>query len=206
MQQDFDGTTAVEASLAATGIDYRLVEKLPDRAAKLPHTVLGDAAEIEVLKAAGLDRATTVAVTTHDDDMNVYLTLYCRRLKPGLQILSRATLDRNVSTLYRAGADIVLSYASMGANAIFNLLRHRDLLLLGEGLDVFQVPIPRSLVGKTLAQAGIRETSRCNVLAIVRDGQTIASPGANAVLQAGSDLILIGDHRGEETFFKHYRD
>lgn len=192
--------------LAATGIDYSLVERLPDRANKLPHTVLGDAAELDVLKAAGLDRATTVAVTTHDDDMNVYLTLYCRRLKPGLQILSRATLDRNVSTLYRAGADIVLSYASMGANAIFNLLRHRDLLLLGEGLDVFQVATPHSLVGRTLAQAGIRESSRCNVLAIVRDGQTIASPSAHEVLEHGSDLILIGDHRGEEFFFKNYRD
>lgn len=192
--------------LVAAGIDYSLVEKLADRATKLPHTVLGDAAEIEVLKAAGLDRATTVAVTTHDDDMNVYLTLYCRRLKPGLQILSRATLDRNVSTLYRAGADIVLSYASMGANAIFNLLRHRDLLLLGEGLDVFQVATPKSLVGRTLEQAGIRESSRCNVLAIVRDGKTIASPSAHEVLENGSDLILIGDHRGEETFFKTYRD
>lgn len=197
---------ATAEHLAASGIEYCLVEKLPDRAAKLPHTVVGDANDIEILKSAGLQRATTVAVTTHEDDMNVYLTLYCRRLKPGLQILSRATLDRNVSTLYRAGADIVLSYASMGANAIFNLLRHRDLLLLGEGLDVFQVTTPRSLVGRTLAQAGIRESSRCNVLAIVRDGKTIASPSAHEVLEAGTDLILIGDHRGEESFFKTYLD
>lgn len=197
---------ATAEHLAATGIDYCLVEKLADRAKKLPHTVVGDAAEIEILRAAGLDRATTVAVTTHDDDMNVYLTLYCRRLKPELQILSRATLDRNVSTLYRAGADIVLSYASMGANAIFNLLRRRDLVLLGEGLDVFQVATPKALVGRTLAQAGIRESSRCNVLAIVRNGKTIASPSAHEVLEAGSDLILIGDHRGEELFFKNYRD
>jgi voltage-gated potassium channel len=197
---------ATAEHLAASGIEYCLVEKLPDRAAKLPHTVVGDANDIEILKSAGLQRATTVAVTTHEDDMNVYLTLYCRRLKPGLQILSRATLDRNVSTLYRAGADIVLSYASMGANAIFNLLRHRDLLLLGEGLDVFQVSTPRSLVGRTLAQAGIRESSRCNVVAIVRDGKTIANPSAHEVLEAGTDLILIGDHRGEEAFFKTYRD
>jgi len=197
---------ATAEHLAATGIDYCLVEKLADRASTLPHTVVGDAAEIDILKAAGLDRATTVAVTTHDDDMNVYLALYCRRLKPDLQILSRATLDRNVSTLYRAGADIVLSYASMGANAIFNLLRRRDLVLLGEGLDVFQVTTPKALVGRTLAQAGIRESSRCNVLAILRNGKTIASPSAHEVLEAGGDLILIGDHRGEESFFRNYRD
>lgn len=197
---------ATAEHLAATGVEYCLVEKLPDRAGLIPHTVLGDAADIDVLRTAGIDRATTVAVTTHDDDMNVYLTLYCRRLRPELQILSRATLDRNVSTLYRAGADIVLSYASMGANAIVNMLRRREMLLLGDGLDVFQVALPPKLVGRSLADAGIRERSGCNVLAVVRDGQTIAILDAHAPLPAGSDLVLIGDHKGEEAFFKHYRD
>ncbi len=196
---------ATGEQLAATGIDHCIVEKLPGRARPGSRTIVGDAADLEVLKAAGIDRATTVAVTTHDDDMNVYLTLYCRRLRPGLQILSRATLDRNVSTLYRAGADIVLSYASMGANAIVNLLRHRELLLLGEGLDVFQVPTPTSLVGRTLAEARIRDTTGCNVLAIVRDGQTTVAADAHQPLAAGTDLILIGDHEGESQFFRKYR-
>ncbi len=197
---------ATAEQLTAAGIDHCIVEKLPDRARSASRTVIGDAADLDVLKEAGLDRATTVAVTTHDDDMNVYLTLYCRRLKPSLQILSRATLDRNVSTLYRAGADIVLSYASMGANAIVNLLRKREMLLIGEGLDVFQVALPSKLVGKTLAEAGIRETSGCNVLAVITGGRTVVSPAANEPLAAGTDLILIGDHKGEEAFFKHYRE
>jgi Trk K+ transport system NAD-binding subunit len=168
--------------------------------------VVGDAADLEVLKEAGLERATTVAVTTHDDDMNVYLTLYCRRLRPSLQILSRATLDRNVSTLYRAGADVVVSYASMGANTVVNLLRHRELLLLGEGLDVFQVPVPGALVGQTLADAHIRSKSGCNVLAIVADGQTTLTPDGASVLAAGTSLILIGDYEAEDRFFRTFRE
>ena len=36
-----------------------------------------------------------VVITTHDDDVNVYLTLYCRRLRGDIQIISRATLERN---------------------------------------------------------------------------------------------------------------
>jgi Trk K+ transport system NAD-binding subunit len=167
---------------------------------------VGDAADLDVLKEAGIEHATTVAVTTHDDDMNVYLTLYCRRLFPTLQILSRATLDRNVSTLYRAGADIVVSYASMGANVVVNLLRHRELLLLGEGLDVFQVPVPPRLVNRTLAEAGIRESSGCNVLAIVANGRMVAAPSAETRLAAGTELILIGDHKGDVLFFQNFRE
>jgi voltage-gated potassium channel len=73
-----------------------------------------------VLERAGIDDASAVIITTHDDDMNVYLTIYCRRLRPDMRIIGRANLDRNVTTLYRAGADAVLSYASTGANAIWN--------------------------------------------------------------------------------------
>ena len=35
-----------------------------------------------------------------------------------------------------------MSYASMGANAIFNLLRRADVLMLAEGLTVFRVKVP----------------------------------------------------------------
>ena len=44
-------------------------------------------------------------VTTNDDATNIYLTIYCRRLRPNMQIISRSTMERNVTTLHRAGAD-----------------------------------------------------------------------------------------------------
>jgi voltage-gated potassium channel len=81
-----------------------------------------------------------VVVTTHDDAMNIYLTLYCRRLRSDVQILGRTNLDRNVSTMHRAGADFVLSYAATGAIEAWNELHDDTTLLLAEGLVVFRVP------------------------------------------------------------------
>ena len=80
--------------------------------------VEGDAADQRVLRRAGLENASAVLVTPRDDDLNVYLTLYVRKLRPELQIVARSILDRNVTTLHRAGADAVLSYASLGATAL----------------------------------------------------------------------------------------
>ncbi|PON10708.1 potassium transporter TrkA, partial [Candidatus Entotheonella serta] len=88
-----------------------------------------------------------MVATTHDDDLNVYLTLLCRHLRPDIQIISRATLERNVPTLHRAGADFVMSYASLGANTIWNFLMQNDVLMISEGLSVFQVSLPTTLVG-----------------------------------------------------------
>lgn len=196
---------AVAEGLATKGIDYCIVEKLPGRVGSGEKAIVGDAADLAVLKAAGLDRATTVAVTTHDDDMNVYLTLYCRRLRPELQILSRTTSDRNVSTLYRAGANLVLSYASMGASAMINMLRHREMLLLGEGLDVFKAPVPTDLEGRTLGAANIPSTTGCNVLAVINGDQLPRIPDANTVLARGAQLILIGNLEAEGAFFKRFQ-
>ncbi len=191
---------ACARALAEQGIDYRIVEKLPERARNDEHYVVGDAADLEILTKAGIKTSPAVAITTHDDDMNVYLTLYCRRLRPDMQILSRSTLERNINTLQRAGADFVMSYASMGASAIFNLLERGDVLLLAEGVDVFQVEVPLSLAGKTLAQSAIRRETGCSVIAIDDGHGMRVNPDPTATLPADAKLLLIGNAEAEARF------
>ena len=195
---------AVGASLDRQSIDYRIVERQSGRIRNTDHYVLGDAAEHEVLVRAGIDDCSSVVITTHDDDMNVYLTLYCRRLRPDVQILARSNVERNVSTLHRAGADFVLSYATTGANVLFNLLRRTDVLLLAEGLHVFRLPTPKGLYGKTLAESGIRNSTGCNVVAVVKSGITEMNPDANTPLTPDSDLVVIGDAESETRFHAAY--
>jgi Trk K+ transport system NAD-binding subunit len=183
------------------GIDYRLVEKDPGRIREQENYVFGDAAELEVLQQAGIMNCSSVLITTHDDDVNVYLTIYCRRLRPDVQILVRANQDRNVSTLHRAGADFAMSYASTGASSLFNVLKRGKLLFLAEGLDVFQVPVPHSLVGQTLAGYKFRQSTGCNVVAIERPDGMDANPDPHRPLAAGDHLIIVGDTESEERFF-----
>jgi voltage-gated potassium channel len=146
-------------------------------------------------------------VTTHEDDMNVFLTLYVRRLRPDVQILSRANADRNVSTLHRAGADAVLSYASLGATAIWNELGADDSLVVAEGLDVFRAPVPAWLAGRTLADSDAGSPSGCSVLGLVRDGSArVERPDPDTPIPAGASLVLIGDGDAQERFFARGAD
>jgi Trk K+ transport system NAD-binding subunit len=196
---------AAAANLAAAGLDYRIVEQQPERIREPDRYVLGDAAELSVLEAAGLREASSVMITTHDDDVNVYLTIYCRRLRPDVQLIARARLDRNVSTLHRAGADAVLSYASTGATAVWNVLSHDNTLQIAEGLDVFRVPLPHELVGRSIRDAQIRESTGCTVVAVATDGRLESNPDPNAPMRAGTDLVLIGDADSEHRFLRRYR-
>lgn len=196
---------AVARNLRGMGVPSRIIEKQPERIRDAADYVEGDAADIAVLREAGIEDAPAVVVTTHDDDVNVYLTNYCRRLRADALIIARARLDRNVSTLHRAGADFVLSYASTGANAIWNMLSADNTLQLAEGLDVFRVPVPRKLAGRTLVEARIREDTGCTVVALIsRDGFE-ANPDPSLPLPAGGELALIGDSESEHRFLSRYK-
>ncbi len=195
---------ATGAALERRGADYRIVESLAERIRDTEHYIHGDAASLEVLTRAGIMEAPAVVITPHEDDINTYLTIYCRRLRPDIQIITRATFERNISTMHRAGADFVMSYASMGANSILNVLKNSDILMLAEGLDVFRVPIPPILAGKTLAESGIREKTNCSVIALAdSDGKHI-NPGPSATLTEGSQIVLIGDIEAEKKFLTTY--
>ena len=197
---------AAARALAERGLEYRIVESNPDRVRIPEHTTVGNAADLDCLNAAGIRDTSTVIVTTSDDATNIYLTIYCRRLRPDVQIVSRATLERNVSTLHRAGADFVMSYASMGANAILNILEGGDIVMVAEGLDVFRVPVPGELKGVRLRDSGIRQRTGCHVVAFERDGGMETNPPPDVTIPAGADaeMILVGTTADEHRFMRLY--
>jgi len=200
--------SAATRALVERGIAVHLVERdpalepvlrdLPDR------LVIGDAADLSVLEQAGIDDAPSVVLTTNDDAVNVYLAVYCRRLNPDLRIVSRVTEEQNVEALYRAGADFVLSYAGLGAQAIIAFMEGRELAVISEGTDLFEVDAPPALVGRALAESGIGERTGLNVIAIDSDGTTRTGPGPTARIERGDRLVMVGTMEQRESFLREF--
>jgi len=197
------GRAAAE-TLKEHQVDYRVVEKNPKFIGNNEKYIHGDAADINTLYRAGLQEAPSIIITTHNDAINIYLTLYCRRLRPDIQIISRVNLDRNVFKLHRAGADLVMSYASMGANTIINLLKPDEMLMFEEGLNIFRAPVHPSLVGKSLAENQIRAQTGCSVIAINTQGKSIINPDPSIPLGKSDEMVLIGTADAEKRFIEKY--
>jgi voltage-gated potassium channel len=196
---------AVARGLQDRGIDYRIIEKNPDQLHDEEHTVIGNAADLACLEAAGIRDTPAAVITTADDATNIYLTNYLRRLRPDLSIVSRATLERNVSTLHRAGADFVMSYASMGANAIMNLLQRGDVVMVAEGLDLFRLATPAELAGVTLGESRIRERTGCHLVAWQKGDHMVINPPPDARIPTDDgEIILVGTTEAEEKFMRLY--
>jgi Trk K+ transport system NAD-binding subunit len=197
---------ATARALAERQVDCVIVERDPETECEDHPRVTGSAAELEVLKEAGIETAPAVVLTTRDDETNVYLAIYCRQLRPDIQIIARANLERNIPTLHRAGTDFVMSYPSMGAREIANLLQRSSTLMIAEGLEVVRLPIPVSLVGTSIAESKIRARTSCSVVATWREGTMTINPDPAEPLPAGGELVLIATAEGERTFLKEFSD
>ncbi|MEE4242392.1 MAG: NAD-binding protein [Desulfopila sp.] len=193
---------AAAASLAREGIKYTIIEKRASLIHGESSYIEGDAADLETLKKAGIDKARSVIITTHNDDMNIYLTFYCRQLRQDVQIISRATVERSVSKLHRAGADLVMSYASMGAGAILNVLLPGQVSVFTDGLVVFNTPVPAKVAGKTIIESRIREKTGCSIVALRQGDIQQSGPEPGTVLQEGAELILVGTADAEKNFVR----
>ncbi len=186
------------------GIPVYIVERnesMRDPIGDIPDRLfIGDAADREVLMGAGLNEAPSVILTTNDDAMNIYLAVYCRRLNPELRIVSRITHERNIEAIHRAGADFALSYASLGMEYVFSILQGRELMVLGEGVELFAAQLPPSLAGQTLAQSAIATRTGLTVIGIQHNEKVTSNPPPSTTLSPGSELLLLGNTRQRQAF------
>ncbi len=200
---------AAARALARREIPVHIVERDPSLAPKLEGIAdsysIGDAADRTVLDAAGIAETPSVLLTTHDDAMNIYLTIYCRRLNPEARTITRATHERNVQAIRRAGADFVLSYSSFGVQTVLSLVQERELVVLGEGVDLFHVPLPGSLAGKTLSEARIGERTGLNVIGVQENGGIATDLSVERRLADRCTLITLGSAEQRERFAETYR-
>jgi len=136
--------------------------------------------------------------------VNVFLTIYCRKLRPDVEIFSRARLDRNLGPLKNAGANFVISFDATGASTILNHLCPNNLITITEGLDLFRYPTPQALWGKTVIESRIRQDIGCIIVALIQKTAMKVNPGADDVLTEGSEMVLMGSIEAEQMFIKTY--
>jgi voltage-gated potassium channel len=90
-------------------------EKRADRLADRDLLVLrADPSDEKTIQRAGLEQAKAVVVATENDAEDALAVLTVRQLRPDIRIVSAATDRENVIKLKRAGADTVISPATIG--------------------------------------------------------------------------------------------
>ena len=203
--------------LSAIGQSIVVIDRDPARLQDLRHpTVLGDVSDDRVLTAAGIARARALIAALDTDADNVYVTLSSRALRPDLVIVARARTESSKSKLLRAGANRGVNPQLIGGRrmAAFALQPHvaefLDVVMHDETLDYrieqFEITPNSHLLGCSLRQAAIRQTTGALLLALRRPtGAFLANPPADTPIEAHAILIALGTPEQLDAVRQHIR-
>ncbi len=170
------GRSAVQ-TLTSNGYDRESVVIVDPSATALAEAhgdglavVTGDATRREVLRRAGVEKATHVIITTDRDDSNVLSTLTVRQLNPDAWIVASVREQENVPLMRQSGADSVITSSDavgrlLGLSSLSPTLGSvmEDLLTYGDGLEVAERDLLLGEVTKT------PQSLPDQVIAVVRD-------------------------------------
>ncbi len=102
-------------------VDFNPVNLHPFNQNGVP-TVTGDGANYDVLRQAGIGRASAVFVTVPRDDLAINVVKSARALNPTVVIASRARYRLNISKLEREGSALVLCEENYVADELVKLV------------------------------------------------------------------------------------
>ncbi len=194
--------------------DEEVVEKYYS---ELVSFVLGNANEDEVLKKAGIEKASTLISALPNDADNLFVVLSARQLNKNLKIISRATEETTLKKLKLAGANNVIMPDRIGGDHMASLVVTPDLIEFldnlsvsgdDDSMNVEQVPFSKVCPeGKEMAikDLDLRKETGCSIIGYkTPDGEYIVNPEPSLVLKRGSKLILIGRPQQIEKLKKVY--
>ncbi|MFW5918664.1 MAG: potassium channel family protein, partial [Halanaeroarchaeum sp.] len=162
--------------------------------------VVGDAADPETLTAAGVESARSVILALPDDTTTEFATLVIRDLSPETEVIARVDEARNVTKMYRAGADYVLSLATVTGRMIASaVIEEEEVLSFKNQVEVVRTRAPE-LVGRSIGDARIRSRTDCTVVSIERDGEVLTDVGPDVRIVEDDDLIIAGPDEGIRRF------
>ncbi len=163
--------------------------------------LIGDATDDEILLTAGILEAKALTTVLPTDADNVYVVLSARLLSEKVQIVARATDEKAVDKLERAGATRVVSPFSSGAMKIARFMLNpsvEDFFEVtddhGSQLELADVQISASspCVGKRLMDTDLREKGVMVVGIRRANGERLMPPPGTAIIEPGDCLFAFG--------------
>jgi voltage-gated potassium channel len=165
--------------------------------------LVGDGTADEILREAGIERASCLLAASDSDSGNTFIALTAKALNPGIFVVARAAHPESQPRMLRAGADRVFSpYVTAGRQMAISALQPTvveliDTLATGrEGeriLAEIDVSPDSGLAGQTIEQV-LAGSKTIVVLGVRRaDGQVVVGPPMSEQLLPGDRVIVVGD-------------
>ena len=199
----FGNLNSAKADLVIIEQDENVITQIQSDEKKIFY-VKGDSTQDEVLKEAGIERASSLISVLGDDGDNLLTVMSARQLNNEVVIISRASTPRIEPKMVKAGADHVLVLEALGGFYMASLLNKPNAVdfftfltkEVSEDLGFEEIDSNQQadfFIGKSIREIDVRGKFGVNIVAM-RDhnDQFIVNPQPDFIIQEGYKLIVLG--------------
>lgn len=165
--------------------------------------LVGDATSDEILREAGIERASGLVACTTSDKDNILIVLSARQLNAGLRIVARVGDIQSEQKARQAGADAVVSPNFIGGLRLASeLLRPTVVTFLDQMLrdreanlriDEVRIPAGSPAVGRRLGELALEDEGGALLVAIRTEGGSwVYNPPSDTTVEPETVLVLMG--------------
>ena len=187
-----DTLTKLDREVLAMDTDMDLVQQWSEL---VTHTVQADVTRIEALQQIGADNFGT-AVVAVGSSIEASVLITANLVDLGIpQIWTKAVSESHGKILERIGATHVIFPEVEAGERVAHLLNGQmlDFVEVDEDFAIVRMFPPRVLLGKTLAQAGIRNEYKITTVGVKKPGESFTYATAETLIAEG-DQILVSGH------------
>lgn len=186
------------------GVDYD-EERVNNAMDVVTSAQIGDSKNEEFIRSLGVGDF-DVCIVAIGNDFQSSLETTCALKESGAKlVVARAESDVQAKFLLRNGADEIVypekqvaKWAAIryGSNHVL------DFIELDEKHSIFEVEVPQSWIGRSIADLDIRKKYSVNVMAVKENGKTNISITPDIVLTDKMSLLVLGEHKALQKCFK----
>jgi len=202
--------TNVANELAATGREFVVIDAeaaqldaYRERNPEVPY-LHGDAAEDEVLRAAGIAHAAGLFAVVGDDSKNLVIALSAKQLNPGVRVVARCHDVGFIEKIRKVGADAIVSPDFTGGLRMASaMIRPQVVTFLDEmlrsdrGLRVEEIAVAPRHAGRRLGELASPGPDHI-LIALRAGGRWQFNPAAELVLGGGEMVIAMATPDGRK--------
>jgi voltage-gated potassium channel len=177
--------------------------------------IQGDAADDDILKKAGVERAKGLVSALDSDAGNIFVVISARNLNNKLKIVATAIDASAKPKMLKAGADEVISPTQIGGLRIASVMirphvvSFLDTFLRSKTNVRFEEVVLKEeskLIGKPFKAAQEAEELGLSVIAIMKKGAVdyVYNHKIHITMEPGDVLVTLGDQPQKEAFMKIY--
>ncbi|MDO5402556.1 MAG: TrkA family potassium uptake protein [Eubacteriales bacterium] len=180
-------------------------EHIRDLFTQVTSARVGDCTNPDVLKSLGIGNFDIIIVCIAENFQNSLEVTSLVKELGGKYVISTASRDIQAKFLLKNGADEVIypdrdiAYnlaMKCSADHVF------DFVELTDEYSIYEVPIVKEWVGKTIREINVRANYNVNIIGIVSGGETIIMPSADYSFASGDHIKVISDQNSLKKLVK----